>query len=61
MGKLGADICAAQRACTDIAPLACTYPQAFLLGYLADRAVLKETGLREAQATSLSNDDVVRG
>jgi hypothetical protein len=59
MGKLGADICAAQRACTDIAPLACAYPRHFCLGYLADWAGLKETGLREAQITSLSNDDVV--
>jgi hypothetical protein len=43
----------------DICALACAYPRHFCLGYLADRAGLKETGLREAQVTSLSNDDVV--
>lgn len=43
----------------DICALACAYPRHFCLGYLADQAGLKETGLREAQVTSLSNDDVV--
>ncbi len=43
----------------DILALACAYPRHFCLGYLADWAGLKETGLREAQVTSLSNDNVV--
>lgn len=43
----------------DICALACAYPRHFCLGYLAVRAGLKETGLREAQVTSVSNDDVV--
>ncbi len=55
MGKLGADICAAQRACTDIAPLACTYPRHFCLGYLG-AIVPVATGVPELVVPHVAGD-----